>query len=619
MEKEKRRYYEVALLGSASPHLVYHCDTQEPERGSVVTVPVRNSLKKAVVTGEVSPPDFTTKSISEVSDFVYDLPRYESAVFMATYYHSSLGEALSLFSPRRKSSTPPEKVDIDELELPVLSSEQKIAFETLWREKRALLFGVTGSGKTEIYITAMARILSEGKSAILLMPEISLTPQMEKRLKRHFGERVAIWHSKIGKKRREEIERGIESGRISIVAGARSALFVPLSNVGLVIVDEEHDDSYKSMSRPRYHARDFALYLAQKLDARVWLGSATPSLSSYMKYPVCRLKSPYVRSEKSYRFVNGPIAGEEILGAIRENMRRGEQSLLFVPTRGNFKYLWCEMCGKTQLCPHCAVGMSLHRGERLLMCHYCNHTERIRESCSYCGHSPLKSDRPGTAEVVEMLEERIEGIRVVRMDRDTASTPSRLKKILSAIENGECDVVVGTQMLSKGHDYHDITLSIVTGLDYLLGISDYRASERAVGLLHQIAGRSGRSKKAQVLIQSSMESYFAPYLEDYEKFLESEKEFARDLYPPFVSLARVLISDRDESRGDRKRAELTSRFSTMPEIEVVGSGKAPIEKIAGRYRFNILLRSRRRTPLLKALSFADGNGVEVDMDPVDFS
>jgi primosomal protein N' (replication factor Y) len=563
---------------------------------------------------------FETQPIAEILPYLYRSRQLQAARFVAEYYFSGPGEAIGLFLPFQDAKSEIRNPKSEIQNLPTLSSVQQRAYEALSKERSALLFGVTGSGKTELYIHRMAEMLAEGKSSILLMPEIALTPQMEKRLKKHFGGIVALWHSRLRRKKKEEILEGIRRGRIRIVAGARSALFVPLQNLGLIIVDEEHDDSYKAMTRPRYHARDLAVYLGKKLGARVWLASATPSVTSFAKYPTVRLKEPYVKTDKRYRFVPGDTINAEILRALEENFRRKEQSLVFVPTRANFKYLRCEGCGKTQLCPYCSVGMSLHRRRRHLRCHYCNYTEPIRESCVYCGHAPLKSDRIGTQEAMEIITEAIPGIRVEQFDKDAVTTPGKLEKALKRIERGEADVIVGTQMLSKGHDYPNITLSVITGLDYLLGMGDYRAKERALSLLHQIAGRSGRSKDATVLIQSNREEYFRPYLEDYELFLKEEAEFRRRYdYPPFAHLARILIAHKEEARAAALTLETVTRLKAFPAVEIVGHGPAPVERIAGKARYQILLRGEERVPLLRALHAVDRREIEIDMDPVDFS
>jgi len=450
------------------------------------------------------------------------------------------------------------------------------------------------------------------------MPEISLTPQMEERLRRYFKKRVAIWHSKLTKKQKKDILEKIHKGQIDIVAGARSALFVPLQNVGLIIVDEEHDDSYKSMMRPRYHARDMAVYIGRKIGAKVILSSATPSVSSYYKYDVVRLKEPFIKTKKRYKFIEGNSISEPILDMLEKNFKSGGQALVFIPTRGNFKYLYCPNCGNTHKCPNCSVGMALHAKFKHLRCHYCNYTQPIQEVCSECGYFPLTTKRIGTAEAKEIIEKRIEGIVIEQFDRDTITTPTKLKKALKRFEERKSHILLGTQMLSKGHDYANITLSVILGIDYILGISDYRAREKAMSLLVQIAGRCGRAKSADIIVQSANGEFFEMYIEDYEEFLKDEMEFLKDYYPPFTTLARVLISNRDEKKAEELTNEIENRLKEFDQIEIVGSGKAPIEKIANKYRYQILLRSKKRVPLIKALHKINSSKIEIDIDPVEF-
>jgi len=615
-------------MRSSAPVLTYAYDG-EVEVGTVVEVPLKNTHKKAVVLHKTARPDFETQPMVEISEYRFSPYQMEIAKFISEYYFSSFSEAISLFIPFRKAKVSEslcanrhEENRQDRLLLspPELSWQQQKAYESILQKERALLFGVTGSGKTEIFVSLMANMLQEGKTAIFLMPEISLSPQMEKRLKAYFGDTVAMWHSKITKKKKEEILKGIEEGRIRIVAGARSALFTPLRNLGLIVVDEEHDDSYKAQTRPRYHARDVAVLIAQKRGAKVVLASATPSAASYYKYDVITLKEPYVSTSKRYRFISGDTINASIIYALREHFEEGGQSLVFLPTRGNFKYLYCAKCGKTHTCPYCSVGMALHRKRRHLKCHYCNYTEAIRESCVHCGASPLLSERIGTQEAIEIITEAIEGIRVEQFDSDSITTANKLEKALKRFEKGESHVLLGTQMLSKGHDYPGITLSVITGLDHIMGTADYRARERAIGLFFQIAGRSGRAKAAEVLVQTADPSQYEPYLEDYEKFLKDELLFLEIAhYPPFVSLARILIAHKEESKAGKMTLDTVAALQSFESVEIVGHGKAPVERIANKYRFQILLKAKTRVELLRALHAVDRREIEIDMDPVEFS
>ena len=610
-------YYQVALLNSNAPILTYKYNNKL-ELGASVLVPLKSKAKSAVILKSCDKPSFKCQDILEVDNKRYSKNQLEIANFIKSYYFSSMGEALGLFYPECNKKVELSTIDISNL--PILTNLQQKALKEIEKESLSLLFGVTGSGKTEIYIHLINQALKSKKSAIVLMPEIALTPQITKRVESYFGDCVASWHSKLTKKKRLEILDRIYSGEIRVVIGARSALFLPMQNLGLIVVDEEHDDSYKAMSRPRYNAKDLAIYIGKKLNIKVLLGSATPLVSSYKKYKVIRLKKPYKEAKKEYKFITGEVSDYRVLSEISKRVQSKEQALIFVPTRANFKYIVCSNCGKTHTCPYCSIGMSLHRKKRCLQCHYCNFTQAISETCQFCGSHSLSSQRVGTSEVAELISNEIEGSKIEQFDKDNITTANRLYKALKRVQSGESNIIVGTQMLSKGHDYPEITLSVITGLDYTAAMGDYRAKERAISLLHQIAGRSGRSKDALILIQSSQPDFFTPYLKDYEEFLKEELEFREELYPPYKSLARVLISNRDWQKADALTKELANRLKDFKDIEVVGFGASPIERISNRWRFNILLRADKKIELLKALTtIYQTTDCEIDIDPVDFS
>ncbi|WP_457597650.1 primosomal protein N' [Hydrogenimonas sp.] len=610
--------YGVALIGRKLKTLDYRYD-DDLAIGSVVRVPLRGKESKGVVV-EGPAECGTCEGLLEIAgppEGRYDSYQLATARFIADYYGCSLGEALGLFTPHpveRPGLQPPEVNETIEL-LPA----QQEALERLASHPAALLFAPTGSGKTEIYMKLIARTLAENRSAIFLMPEISLTPQMEKRLKAHFGDTVALWHSKLTKKRREETLARIRGGEVRIVAGPRSALFLPLHEIGLIVVDEEHDDSYKAHNRPRYHARDVALYMGRLLGARVVLGSATPSATTYARQPVVRIDKPYIQTKKRYRFERGGCRlTPDIVDAIGRHAKEGGQAIVFLPTRANFKYLYCESCGYHLECPYCAVGMSLHRKARLVRCHYCGYAEKIPSACPKCG-GVMQNDRMGTAEVVEALRERFGELRIEQFDKDTITTANKLQKTLERFGAREIDVLVGTQMLAKGHDYADVTLAVILGLDYILALPDYRARERAMALFVQIAGRAGRAREAEVIVQTNEPEFFEEYVGRYEAFLQSELEAREGLYPPTRHLCRLLFSAREEAKGAAAVAKVKGAIEALGLVEVVGAGKAPIERIAGKWRFTILLRSTSRKALLQSVKAVEDGSFEVDMDPVDFA
>ncbi len=611
-------YYDVCLIGRRAPLFTYRCE-RLIEPGTLVNVEVRGKTAKAAIVAEIEKPAFDTLEITEVLPYRFDDYQVETAKFIKEYYSCAMGEALALFEPFGDPSLQMgDGIEREGLDIS-LTEAQGDALKSLKREDSALLFAPTGSGKTEIYMKLFEEALGREKSSIFLMPEISLTPQMEKRLKIHFGDIVAIWHSKLTKRRREETIAKIRSGKIRIVAGPRSALFLPLQDIGLIVVDEEHDDSYKAQSRPRYHARDLALFIGKKLGARVVLGSATPSVSTFSRQPVVRIKDPYIKTKKRFVFEKGGCSlTPSMIGAIREHTGADGQVLLFLPTRANFKYLYCDNCGYTVECPFCSVGMSLHRNLRAVRCHYCGYTEKIPQSCPKCS-SIIRSDRMGTAEAVELLGEEFPDLTIQQFDKDTITTANKLQKALERFAKKETQILVGTQMLAKGHDYPDITLAIILGLDYILALPDYRARERALSLFVQIAGRAGRAREATVMVQTNQPEFFGEYIGDYEKFLREEVLFREGLYPPSTHLCRLLFASKDERKCEDRVSKVKSAIERFDRVEIVGAGRAPIEKIAGKYRFNILLRSRKRGDLLRTVKAVDDGSFEVDMDPVDFA
>ncbi len=582
-------------------------------------MPVKSTTKDAIIISYTTKPEFETNAITEITNKYYTDFQMETARFISSYYFSSLSEALALFVPFEQGENI-HNSSIAISKLPMLTTDQQNALTEILEHKRSLLFGVTGAGKTEIFIHLMAQALSDNKTVIMLMPEIALTPQMHKRLSNYFGDSIALWHSKLTKKQKEKILDGLNSGEIQIIAGARSALFVPLANIGLIIVDEEHDDSYKSMMRPRYNAKDMAIYMGDKLNAKVLLASATPSLSSFYKYPVVRLKTPYIKTNKQYRFTHGDSIDTQSINLLRQTVQSQNQAIVFLPTRGNFKYLHCNSCGATHKCPFCSVGMTLHRDNRHLRCHYCGYSEVITESCIQCGHSPLSSERIGTKEAIEIIQEAMPDANIAQFDKDSITTPTKLHKALFALSTKETDILVGTQMLSKGHDYPDITLGIIMGLDYMIGMADFRAKERAMSMLFQIAGRSGRAKDAIVLIQTNYEDIFSEYLSDYELFLNDEIEFRKlSNYPPFCSMARIIIQHQKEANANDTMRDTLSKLKSYADIEIIGHGKAPIERVANKYRYHILLRSHTKKALVNALHGVNSRAIEIDMDALDFS
>ncbi|NVJ53692.1 MAG: primosomal protein N' [Campylobacteraceae bacterium] len=612
-------YYEVSLLKSPLEPLTFQYEG-ELELGTKVEVPLRNRKNNsdAVVVKKVEKPSFKCSDINIITEFFYNTKTLEIAKFISQYYVCSLGEALSIFIPFNKefenkddSLTFDSKIE--------LSSKQQEAYVFCKEKKQALLFANTGSGKTEVYIKSIEEVLNKGSQAVLLMPEISLTPQMQKRLEKVFSTSVAIWHSKITKKKKETILQGLQEGSIKLVAGARSALFLPFKDLQLIVVDEEHDESYKSDSKPRYHAKDLSIYIAKKYDIRLILGSATASISSFSKLPFYRLKETFFDTRKKIEFDDSSLdISLKVLNKIKQTLDNENQVIVFLPTRANYKYQICTSCGKSVECPYCSVSMSLHKNDLALKCHYCGYAQKIPETCPSCNNGVIHNLRVGTAQIEEQLNEMFPEKVVKRFDRDEIKTDNKLKKILNDFNNNKIDILVGTQMLSKGHDYHNVKLAVVLGIDSILNMNSYKAREKALSLLIQIAGRSGRKGDGEVIVQTQNQDFFSEYLQeyDYAEFLKEELEFREGLYPPFLKMAKVIFAHANGLKVKDELDRYVKLLKQKENIQVVGFGQCAIFKVANKYRYEIILRSSNVKALLQALHSIDSTMATIDMDTI---
>ncbi len=609
-------YYKISLISSPLEPLTY-CSSKTINPHAKVSIKLQNRILDGVILSTCQQPEFKTNEILEVSEFYYSKQQIKLSQFISSYYICSLGDAFGLMVPF--SSTMATTEVVAPKSSITLSQNQQQALDFLKQHKTSLLFGDTGSGKTEVYMKYFEEMLKVGKRAIFLMPEISLTPQMDKRLQQHFGSSVVMWHSKLTPKQKKQNLEAIYGGEAKIIAGPRSALFLPIKDLGLIVVDEEHDDSYKSNKRPRYNARDIAIYMGKIYDIPVVLGSATPSLSSYMKFPYSRLKGGYFSSHKEFIYEKSSESlTPMVLDALRDTLKAKEQAIVFLPTRANFKYLICGDCGHTYECVFCSIGMSIHQKSHALKCHYCNYTQAIPQVCSACGSGNLTSSRLGTAEAVKDISSELPDGMVEQFDRDVITTQAKLKKALKRFNDKQTDILVGTQMLSKGHDYHGVTLAVVLGMDNMLNMSDYRAREKALSSLIQVAGRSGRKKGAKVLVQSFNEEFFSAFVDDYESFLQEEKIYREGLYPPYKKLCRVLFAHKNGAKARDEMQKMHDKLFHMPNIEIVGYGKCAIERVANKFRFEILIRSDKSTDIIKAIKFCKVDLAEIDMDPIEF-
>lgn len=621
-------HYEIAPLKLNSPILTYEC-SGALQKGDVVDIPIKNKTLQGVIINPCEKPKFSCKQAQE-TPYYFQEHQIVLADFIAQYYCCSYGEAYGLFIPFQKKS-PQMPAETLTFHPNPLNDLQKKVLASINQKPISLLFGDTGSGKTEIYIHLIIETLYENKNVIFLMPEISLTPQIETRLKKVFGEIVGIWHSKISSKKKSKLLQDIEEGKIRVIAGARSALFLPLPNIGLIIVDEEHDDAYKSQKRPRYNARDISLYLGKKNHIKILLGSATPSINSYQNAKnngtLVRLKGRHFETKKEILFENKPTQiTPTILENLKKTLKKKEQAIIFLPTRGNFKTLLCQECGCSVQCPFCSVDMSLHLDKNMLSCHYCGYSSAIPSQCPSCKHPKLTAHRIGTAQIANELKELLVDAKIAIFDKDHTSTQNKLKNILNDFNHNKIDILIGTQMISKGHDYHKVNLAIILGIDYLLRNGDYRAYEQSISLLHQIAGRSGRKEDGKVIIQSLNSEFLKNFIGDYEEFLKFELLNRKDFYPPYCKLAMVHFSDKNEEKVIKHMQEIVGvikHFIAQMELEndvvVIGYGKSAIEKIASKYRYHIFLRSKSHKGMLRVLNHISTQcqkmGFEIDIDP----
>jgi len=550
----------------------------------------------------------------------------------------------------------PDRI-FDGADAPTLTPDQEAACaaieEAFGRFRPFLLHGVTGSGKTEVYLRTIERVRARGGGALVLVPEIALTPQLAGRFRSRFGGAIAVLHSGLSDRERTREHHRLLSGEASIALGVRSAVFAPVRDLGVVIVDEEHEPSFKQEEKLRYHARDLAVYRARIVGAPCVLGSATPSLESLAnaregKYGLLRLQDrvdarplPEVRlvdlaaARREAREAGAPAGeppalGPELLAALEETRAAGRQSILFLNRRGNASLVLCPSCGEGARCHDCDVALTHHLGRGgELRCHYCDFRTTKPDACPGC-HAELLVLGVGTERVERELEERLPGARVLRLDRDAAGTSAELTRILAAFARGEADVLVGTQMVAKGHDFPGVTLVGAVLADVGLGLPDFRAAERTFQLLTQVAGRAGRGRDpGRVIIQTfnpAADAVACVRTHDYDTFSAGELSRRRELgYPPFGRGLAIRLEAEDPRAAEakaRRMGEAARRWS-HPSVRVLGPAPAPIARLRGRTRFQLLLLAPGPGPLQaigrRLVDLAEVGGkvrVALDMDPV---
>lgn len=536
-----------------------------------------------------------------------------------------------------------------------LNAEQKFVLSQIERSladggySAFLLHGVTGSGKTEVYIRAMKHALENSRSALMLVPEIALTPIFSRRLRAIFGSEVAILHSNLSPGERYDEWRRIRRNDARVVIGTRSAVFAPLNDIGLLIVDEEHESSYRQNESPFYNARDVAVMRANLSGAVVVLGSATPSLESYHnaqagKYQYLQLQNrignrPLARAElvdmrEVFRQAGKDVVlSPQLAEAIQETHSRGEQSIILLNRRGFSQFVLCRTCGERLRCRNCDITLTYHRSGSKLSCHYCGFSASTPRVCPFCESGYLYFIGQGTEQVEDILNKKFPQLLIARIDRDTMAKRGQMAKTLLAFDAGEIDMLVGTQMLAKGHDFHNVTLVGVISVDIGLGLPDFRSAERTFQILTQVAGRAGRGSLAgRVLIQTYYPEHYAlqhACRQHYEGFYNAEIKYRSHLlYPPFVVLASILVRHADQEIAMRTANILRNSLDAANAglaCRILGPASASISRLKGEYRMQILVKSSSRKALRETLEIglhlAEENGAEMrhvftEIDPV---
>jgi primosomal protein N' (replication factor Y) len=510
-----------------------------------------------------------------------------------------------------------------------------------------LLYGVTGSGKTEIYLRAIEEVLAQGREAIVLVPEISLTPQLLSRFKDRFGENLALLHSGLGKGERYDQWRKIWKGEVKIAMGARSAIFAPFKNVGIIIVDEEHDPSYKQEEKLKYHARDVAVVRAKQGETTLLLGSATPSLESFDnaekgKFHLLNLPEriegkPLPRVEVVDVKKEGGLLSEKLKAALQKNIEDKKQSMLFLNRRGFANFILCPDCGHTFKCPNCSVTLTYHLRDRSLQCHYCDYRIQAPGDCPKCEGHRLQGVGIGTERLEQEIQSLFPGIQVGRMDRDTTSRKRSHLQILKRLESGKIDVLVGTQMIVKGHDFPNVTFVGVISADTSLHFPDFRSSERTFQLLTQVAGRAGRGEIfGEVVIQTFNPDHYSILRakdHDYLGFFQEEIQFRKALeYPPFSRLINFRLIGNSEKRTRAAAEEMGEIGQSLLKkgygkwIDILGPSTAPFAKMRGKFRWQMLAKAKSSqwlhqfakelTSRMEVPWIGKGVHLDIDVDPV---
>lgn len=668
-------FADVAIdvpLGRTFTYKIKDKDSHLAKVGARAVVPFRKKMLVGYIVGlDVRPG--TTANIKEIELFPDEEPALSKKMlklikWVSDYYSAPIGEVCFTATPnllnsekeigkkRNKTSFSHNLEDFhkDEKVIPTKAQTKILKeLENLISPSKfsvSLLHGVTGSGKTEIYLRLMERVLKDGKQVVLLVPEITLTPQLAGRVASYFGSKVAVYHSGLTRVQRLAEWQKMKRGDVNIVIGTRSAIFAPFQSLGLIIIDEEHDNSYKQEDAPRYNARDTAIVRGKIEGIPIILGSATPSIETLAnarsgKYHNFQLPERHgeiqmpeikiidMRREPKSGLLN-PHLSVELLSEIKKTVSKGKQVLLFLNRRGFANFIICQDCGEIPTCPNCKVTLTYHKAARGMICHYCNYRIAPPDKCPKCQCIDFVQIGSGTEMIEEVIKKELPNARIARLDRDTATTEKKRRDILSRMHSGKIDILIGTQMITKGHDFTGVTLVGIVSADQSIHFPDFRSSERTFQLITQVSGRSGRSlHPGKVIVQTyspdhiSIKSASEGRLDDY---ISEELELRRELsYPPFTRIANIRISGNKEESVIKMALKLASALKKVPgteeKLKLLGPAPAPLSMIKGKTRWQILIKSPSARLLTSTLSSLrsqidsrpiSGVQIAIDVDPV---
>lgn len=659
------KYFEIAVNSPLDQTYTYKLLTDPTEKkdysGHFVKIPLRKKIIEGVILKEVNKPDvkYEIKEIHELSTDAQPITKtyLDWLLWISEYYMYPIGMTLPLMFPplkkegrkTRKSSPIP---DVEKKDFVTLSDEQQNAFQKISSMEgfqTHLLWGITGSGKTEVYLELLKKTIAEGKQGLILVPEISLTPQLLRRFTERFGDEIAVIHSHLTEREKTNQWWSVVDGKKKILIGARSALFCPFPDLGLIVIDEEHETSFKQDEKLKYHARDCAIMLAKNLDIPVVLGSATPSLETWKnvkegKYHLHELKSriskaklPQIhvldmREKDKEKHPNLPQwMTQDLYEKIQTRLNDKEQVALFLNRRGLSQVVMCRECGDIRGCPNCDVSLSLHARVHLL-CHYCGYTEDLKTICGECKQGEPKAIGIGTEKIEEEIKSLFPRAKTIRLDRDEIHNRETLEHAIKSVESGEADILIGTQMIAKGLDFPKLTLVGVLLADIGFNFPDFRTAEKNFQLLSQVSGRPGRhSMNGEVVIQTYNPEYTSLVFaqkNDYPGFADQELQNRQELnYPPFGRLASVRIQGLDLKKV-KQAVSLIEKNSYLLQkkisnLMVLGPVPSPIFKLKNKYRYQLLIKSKNAKSIRDFLSYLfkntdlpSGVQVNIDVDPM---